>query len=148
MTNHVLRILVLCAAFAWPIAQAADPVDAAVASGNAVAAAIASPDRPKADLERDAVARPAEVLAFLGVAPGMRVADMFSAGGYYTELLARMALSHGASLVINSDSHAPGDLTSLSMAKNVALGAGLSEGQFELCRRHSEALVKKALALR
>lgn len=60
----------------------------------------------------------------------------------------RMAQSHGAALVVNSDSHAPGDLTTLAMARNVALGAGLSEGQFELCRRHSEGLVKKALAIR
>lgn len=58
----------------------------------------------------------------------------------------RMAQSHGASLVLNSDSHAPGDLTSLAMARNVALGAGLSEREFEHCRRNSEALVKKALA--
>lgn len=58
----------------------------------------------------------------------------------------RMAQSHGASLVINSDSHAPGDLTSLAMARNVAFGAGLTEREFELCRRNSEALVKKALA--
>ena len=106
MTNNVLRILVLCAAFAWPIAQAADPVDAAVASGNAVAAALASPDRPKADLERDAVAKPAEVLAFLGVAPGMRVADMFAASGYYTELLARTVGVKGQVIAYNNPPYA------------------------------------------
>ena len=86
---NALRVVALCAVLSWAVAQASDPVDAAVASSAAVAAAIASPDRPKADLERDAVARPNEVLAFLGVVPGMRVADMFSASGYYTELLAR-----------------------------------------------------------
>jgi predicted methyltransferase len=106
MTSDVLRVLVLCAAFSWPVAQAADPADAAVASGNAVAAAIASPDRPKADLERDAVARPSEVLAFLGVAPGMRVADMFSASGYYTELLARAVGVKGQVIAYNNPPYA------------------------------------------
>ena len=106
MTNNALRMLLLCAAFSLPVARAADPVDAAVASGNAVAAAIASPDRPRADLERDAVARPAEVLAFLGVAPGMRVADMFSAGGYYTELLARTVGVKGQVIAYNNPPYA------------------------------------------
>jgi predicted methyltransferase len=103
---NALRILVLCAAFSWQFAQAADPVDAAVASGNAVAAAIASPDRPKDDLERDAVAKPAEVLAFLGVQPGMRVADMFSASGYYTELLARTVGVKGQVVAYNNPPYA------------------------------------------
>jgi predicted methyltransferase len=98
--------MVLCAAFALPAARAADPVDAAVASGAAIAAAIASPDRPKSDLERDAVARPAEVLAFLGVTPGMRVADMFSASGYYTELLARTVGVKGQVIAYNNPPYA------------------------------------------
>ncbi|HAD03977.1 MAG TPA: PHP domain-containing protein [Desulfuromonas sp.] len=58
----------------------------------------------------------------------------------------RMAQSHGAALVINNDCHAPGDLISLAMARNIAYGAGLNEREFELCRRNSEALVKSALA--
>jgi histidinol phosphatase-like PHP family hydrolase len=60
--------------------------------------------------------------------------------------VARMALAYGAKLVINSDAHAPGDLVPLAMARKVALGAGLSEEQFEQCRRNAEELVKKALA--
>jgi len=60
--------------------------------------------------------------------------------------VAKMALAHGAKLVVNSDSHSPGDLTSLDMARKIALGAGLSEEQFEQARRNSEALVQKALA--
>jgi predicted methyltransferase len=103
---NALRVLVLCAAFSLPVARAADPVDAAVASGAAVAAAIASPDRPKADLERDTVAKPTEVLAFLGVAPGMRAADMFSASGYYTELLARTVGVKGQVIAYNNPPYA------------------------------------------
>jgi predicted methyltransferase len=101
-----IGVLVLCAVFALPVAQAADPADVAVATSAAVAAAIASPDRPKADLERDAVAKPAEVLAFLGVQPGMRVADMFSASGYYTELLARTVGVKGQVIAYNNPPYA------------------------------------------
>jgi histidinol phosphatase-like PHP family hydrolase len=60
--------------------------------------------------------------------------------------VARMALAHGAKLVVNSDAHAPGDLVPLELARKVALGAGLSEEQFEQCRRNSEELVARALA--
>jgi len=58
--------------------------------------------------------------------------------------VARMALAHGAMLVVNSDAHAPGDLVPLEMARKVALGAGLSEEQFEQCRRNAEELVERA----
>ena len=54
--------------------------------------AVASPERTAADRERDARDKPAEVMAFAGVKPGMVVADIFAAGGYYTELLAGAVL--------------------------------------------------------
>ena len=60
--------------------------------------------------------------------------------------VARLALAAGAKLVVNTDSHAPGDLTPLVMARKIALGAGLTEEQFEQTRRNSEALVQRALA--
>lgn len=59
--------------------------------------------------------------------------------------VARLAIEQGAPLVVNTDSHAPGDLIELEMARKIALGAGLSEEQFEQCRRNSEELVKKAM---
>lgn len=54
-----------------------------------IAAAVADPARPAADRERDAASRPAEVLAFMGIAPGAAVLDFHAAGGYFTELLSR-----------------------------------------------------------
>lgn len=94
------------AALTAPAAVAGDPMDAAVANGAAVAAAIASPDRPKADVEQDARRRPAELLAFLGVLPGMRAIDVFSAGGYYTELLARVVGVKGQVVAYNNPPYA------------------------------------------
>ncbi len=59
--------------------------------------------------------------------------------------VARLALAGGAPLVVNTDSHAPSDLTPLAQARRIALGAGLSEAQFEQCRRNSEELVKRLM---
>jgi predicted methyltransferase len=72
----------------------------------AIDAAIASRDRPRQDVERDAVSKPREIMAFLGVMPGMRVIDMFSAGGYYTELLARAVGVKGQVIAYNNPPYA------------------------------------------
>lgn len=60
--------------------------------------------------------------------------------------VARTALAARARLVVNSDAHAPGDLVPLELARKVALGAGLSEAQFEQCLRNSEELVARAIS--
>lgn len=48
---------------------------------------LASDARSEADRARDAGRKPAEVIAYLGIEPGMSVIDIFAAGGYYTEVL-------------------------------------------------------------
>jgi predicted methyltransferase len=53
-------------------------------------AVVAAADRSDADRKLDAGRKPAELLTFSGVAPGMKVADLAAGGGYTTELLARM----------------------------------------------------------
>ena len=55
-----------------------------------VRAAVAAKDRTQADRALDPGRHPAETLAFFGIAPGMRVADLGAGGGYTTELLARV----------------------------------------------------------
>jgi predicted methyltransferase len=64
--------------------------------------AVAQASRSAADRERDARDRPAEVLAFAGVAPGMTVADIFGGGGYYAELLAHVVGPQGRVLLVNN----------------------------------------------
>ena len=44
-------------------------------------------------------------------------------------LVARRGLAHHARLLVNSDAHAPEDLLTDTLARAVALGAGLEEGQ-------------------
>ena len=46
-------------------------------------------------------------------------------------------------LVVNSDAHSPGDLMPLDFARKVALGAGMTEDEFELARKNAAELVAK-----
>jgi len=63
---------------------------------------VASPERTASDRERDKRDKPAEVMAFAGVRPGMVVADIFAAGGYYSELLAGVVGPQGKVLAVNN----------------------------------------------
>ena len=58
------------------------------ASAPYIAASIADSRRPEADTSRDALRHPADILAFMQVRPGQRIADVGPGGGYYTRLLA------------------------------------------------------------
>ncbi|MEZ4398498.1 MAG: SAM-dependent methyltransferase [Kofleriaceae bacterium] len=69
-----------------PPPVAASAITAAVTPAEAVAAA----DRPQADKDLDAGRKPAELLTFLKVGPGMKVAELFAGGGATVELLARV----------------------------------------------------------
>ena len=53
-----------------------------------VSARLEAGSRSAEDRARDADRRPAEVIAFFEVAPGMTVIDLIAAGGWYTEVLA------------------------------------------------------------
>jgi predicted methyltransferase len=54
-------------------------------------ALIAAPDRRPADRSNDIRRKPAQMLAFIGVRPGMTALDLSAGGGYTSELLARAA---------------------------------------------------------
>jgi predicted methyltransferase len=49
--------------------------------------ALASPGRPAADKERDAVRKPIETVQFLGIKTGQTAIDVIAAGGWFTEVL-------------------------------------------------------------
>jgi len=84
----------LCAvcAFAGNLASAADAYDAAVAHAG----------RSDADLKRDPLDHPAEVLRLAGIKPGMRVADVLAGDGYYSELASYVVGPKGKVLLINN----------------------------------------------
>ena len=58
-------------------------------SSERIAEILASPDRSDADRANDKRRMPAQMLAFIGIRPGMVALDLSAGGGYTTELLAR-----------------------------------------------------------
>ncbi len=61
---------------------------AAAVPAMTVAAAVADPRRPAAQVATDADRKPTETLAFAGVAPGMMVGEFYPGGGYFTRMIA------------------------------------------------------------
>jgi predicted methyltransferase len=86
--------MMLCALFAFACgrAAAADVYDAAVAH----------PGRSAADLKRDALDHPADILRLSGIKPGMRVADVLAGDGYYSELASYVVGPQGKIYMINN----------------------------------------------
>jgi predicted methyltransferase len=60
---------------------------AADANPSSTAIAVTNPNRPPADVARDAARKPVEVLNFAGVKPGQQVLELIPGGGYFTRLL-------------------------------------------------------------
>jgi predicted methyltransferase len=71
-------------------------------AGDVYDAAVQHPGRSSADLKRDSLDHPAEVLRLAGIKPGMQVADYLAADGYYSELLSYIVGPKGHVLLINN----------------------------------------------
>jgi predicted methyltransferase len=84
MATRMLMVGVCLAA-----ALAAAPALAQTKLPAEITAAVADKGRPEADTKRDADRKPAEVVAFAGVKPGMAVMELFPGGGYYTRILSK-----------------------------------------------------------
>jgi predicted methyltransferase len=69
--------------------EAAAEASAGAEEGPTIAAIVDAGDRTEADRAIDPQRKPAELLAFLDLEPGMKVADLMAGFGYTTELLAR-----------------------------------------------------------
>ena len=87
------RNLLFFALSLFAAAQAhADPYDAAVAN----------PARSAADVKRDALDHPAEMLRLAGIRQGMQVADVLAGDGYYSELASYVVGPKGKIYMINN----------------------------------------------
>ena len=81
LLNRILLALACSAVLSTASAQTLTPPQ--------IKTIIASPDRSAADLTNDKRRHPEEMLAFIGLKPGLVVLDVSAGGGYTTELLAR-----------------------------------------------------------
>ncbi|HEY7641809.1 MAG TPA: hypothetical protein VH814_18915 [Steroidobacteraceae bacterium] len=93
MKAHTVHRLIICILAATLTACASSPSGSPAtpsqggAAGGGLAAALASADRPAEDKGRDADRKPAELMQFFGVKPGMTTVDLIALGGYVTEVL-------------------------------------------------------------
>ncbi len=94
------------------IALHAPAVHAAVKAADVIAAAVADPNRPEADKQRDGNRKPAETLAFTGIKPGELVAELLPGGGYFTRIFSKIVGSSGHvyALVPAPSPDAPADM--------------------------------------
>ena len=67
------------------------------------AAIVAAPDRSDADRKLDTNRAPAQLLAFIGAKPGMKILDIFAVYGWKAELLARAVAPGGKVYAQNSE---------------------------------------------
>jgi predicted methyltransferase len=90
MNNHrVSRVLHAICAGATAALLAACASAPATLPSDRIAAIVASPDRAAADRVNDVRRKPADMLAFIGIRPGITALDVSAARGYTTELVAR-----------------------------------------------------------
>ncbi len=89
--------------------------------------AVSDTRRPDTDRLRDAGSRPAAVLDFLQVEPGMTVLDLYSGGGYYTEILSYLVGDEGLVVAQNNRAY-------LQFAKDELTGR-FREGRLENVER-------------
>lgn len=75
---------------------------ASVSLATSPADVVAAPDRSADDRALDAGREPAELLAFIGTKPGMRIGELGAGGGYSTELFARAVAPGGTVYAQNS----------------------------------------------
>lgn len=92
MSHHHRSALMIAAALLTSAGCAntvSPPTVPSTLSKERIAEILASPDRREADRTNDIRRKPADMLAFIGVRPGMVALDVVAGGGYTTELLAR-----------------------------------------------------------
>jgi|GEM_PF-1232284 len=68
------------------------------------AAALANSSRPDGETADDEMRKPADVLAFVGISPGMSVFEMEAGAGYYTELYSMIVGEDGEVIMQNPQS--------------------------------------------
>jgi len=71
----------------------------------AIAESLASSDRIEADRKNDLLRHPGTVLEYFEIKPGMTVLDLFSGGGYYTEIVSRVVGDEGKVVAHNNGAY-------------------------------------------
>jgi predicted methyltransferase len=78
----VMSSIALAGLLVFPVPGVAGPVTA-----DQMSKRLSDSARSEADKQRDADRKPAEVIEFIGIEPGMTIMDVMAASGWYTEVL-------------------------------------------------------------
>jgi predicted methyltransferase len=92
-------------ALALLLASAATPV--AFAKSPTIASAVAAKDRPAGSVALDANRKPAEILKFMGLKPGMKAFDLLTGTGYYAEIMGRAVGPKGSVVAYSPATYNP-----------------------------------------
>lgn len=104
--------------------------------------ALANESRSEEDRARDEGRKPAQVIEFLGIGPGMTVVDVLAAGGYYTEVLSLAVGSAGKVYAQNSE----GMLQYGDGANEKAISARLKDDRLPNVERLNKDIAEMGLA--
>ena len=85
------------------------PADAPAAIPANIALALSDPSRPAADMVRDDLRLPGQTLAFAGVKPGAKIADLIPGSGYFTRIFSKAVGPRG-----HVYAYVPDELTKLA----------------------------------
>ncbi len=94
LSATLVSVTLLAGVASAPLCVAAEP--------DPIKAAVADPNRTAEDRARDERDHAVAVLTFFGIKPGMVVADVFAAGGYYSELIGRVVAPKGKVYLYNN----------------------------------------------
>lgn len=95
-----------CIQAAMTLLLLAPCADGSGSSGHsAITTALDSPERLTSDRASDPQRRPDRVLEYFEIEPGMTVLDLFSGGGYYTEIVSRVVGKEGKVLAHNNEAY-------------------------------------------
>ena len=92
-------------ALALLLATAATPI--AIAKPAPIAAAVAAKDRPAEAVALDVSRKPAQVLSFMGLKPGMKAFDLLTGTGYYAEIMGRAVGPKGSVVAYSPANYNP-----------------------------------------
>ena len=70
-----------------------------------IQAAVDNPLRDEKDRARDENRKPAEIIEFMGIEPGMTVMEMLAGSGYYAEILSQVVGEKGKVIALNNKSY-------------------------------------------
>ena len=115
-----LPALVLASLLVSTLALAPGCASVGNSSRDALSAALANPARSDSDRERDLRDHPSEVLGLAGFKPGMKIADIFGGGGYYSEIISGIVGPRGHVRLINNPPY--DGFAKISKAKHFADG--------------------------